>query len=127
MTLNRKTKFLIGSAVIVAAVGALIYGAVRETSAYFVTMDEYAQNPAQHEGQPLRLAGRVADGSVKWDPKTLDLEFAALIEAAADQLCPALAIRADKLSAVIHLTCELAVVETDNHSLLPVRFVNGKG
>jgi cytochrome c-type biogenesis protein CcmE len=73
--LNRKTKFMLGSALIVAAVGALIYGAVRETSAYFVTMDEYARNPAQHEGQPLRLAGRVADGSVKWDPKTLDLEF----------------------------------------------------
>jgi cytochrome c-type biogenesis protein CcmE len=72
---NRKTKFMLGSALIVAAVGALIYGAVRETSAYFVTMDEYARNPAQHEGQPLRLAGRVADGSVKWDPKTLDLEF----------------------------------------------------
>ena len=73
--MNRKTKFTLGSALIVAAVGALIYGAVRETSAYFVTMDEYARNPAQHAGQPLRLAGRVADGSVKWDPKTLDLEF----------------------------------------------------
>lgn len=73
--MNRKRKFLVGSALIVAAMGALIYTAVRETSAYFLTVEEYASDPATHEGQALRLAGRVSSGSVKWDPRTLDLEF----------------------------------------------------
>jgi cytochrome c-type biogenesis protein CcmE len=73
--LSRKLKFLIGASAIVLAVATLIYSAVRETSAYFVTVDEYATTAAQHAGKPLRLAGRVSDGTVKWDPKTLDLEF----------------------------------------------------
>lgn len=73
--MNRKRKFALGSFVIVAAVVALIYTAARETSAYFLTMEEYAAKAEDHEGKPLRLAGRVTDGSVDWDPRTLDLAF----------------------------------------------------
>lgn len=73
--MSRKLKFLVGASIIVLAVATLIYSAVRETSAYFMTVDEYAQNPAAQAGMPLRLAGRVSSGSVKWDPKTLDLQF----------------------------------------------------
>ena len=73
--MSRKLKFLFGASVIVLAVATLIYSAVRETSAYFITVDEYAKSVDFHAGKHLRLAGRVSDGSVKWDPKTLDLEF----------------------------------------------------
>jgi len=73
--MNRKQKFAVGSFVIVAAVATLIYTAARETSAYFLTMDEYAAEAHAHEGKQLRLAGRVTDGSVKWNPRTLDLAF----------------------------------------------------
>lgn len=73
--MSRKLKFLVGASVIVLAVATLIYSAVRETSAYFLTVDEYAKTAEAHAGKQLRLAGRVSSGSVKWDPKTLDLEF----------------------------------------------------
>jgi cytochrome c-type biogenesis protein CcmE len=73
--LSRKLKFFVGASVIVLAVATLIYSAVRETSAYFITVDEYAKTADAHAGKQLRLAGRVSDGTVKWDPKTLDLEF----------------------------------------------------
>ena len=73
--MSRKLKFLFGASVIVLAVATLIYSAVRETSAYFITVEEYAKSADAHAGKQLRLAGRVSDGSVKWDPKTLDLEF----------------------------------------------------
>jgi cytochrome c-type biogenesis protein CcmE len=73
--LSRKLKFFVGASVIVLAVATLIYSAVRETSAYFITVDEYAKTADAHAGKQLRLAGRVSDGSVNWDPKTLDLEF----------------------------------------------------
>ncbi len=73
--MSRKLKFLIGASAIVLAVATLIYSAVRETSTYFITVDEYASRADEHAGKPLRLAGRVSSGSVKWDPKTLDLEF----------------------------------------------------
>jgi len=72
---SRKQKFLFGASIIVLAVATLIYSAVRETSAYFITVEEYATSAHAHDGKQLRLAGRVSDGSVKWDPKTLDLEF----------------------------------------------------
>jgi hypothetical protein len=72
---SRRVKFLFGSLVIVAAVGTLIYAAVRETSAYFMTVEEYAADPGAHAGKPLRLAGRVRDGTVDWNPATLDLAF----------------------------------------------------
>ena len=61
---------------IAAAVGYLIYSAARETSAYYVTMDEFLPKREALAGQPLRLAGRVTTGSVKWNPRTLDLAFA---------------------------------------------------
>ena len=61
--------------VIVTAVVALIYTAARETSTYFLTMDEYAATANDHDGKDLRLAGRVSDGSVDWNPRTLDLAF----------------------------------------------------
>jgi cytochrome c-type biogenesis protein CcmE len=72
---SRRVKFFIGSLVIVAAVGTLIYAAVRETSAYFMTVEEYAVDPVAHADKALRLAGRVSDGSVDWNPATLDLAF----------------------------------------------------
>jgi cytochrome c-type biogenesis protein CcmE len=72
---NRKRKFLVGSVLIVAAVAALIWTAVRETSAYFMTVDEWAADPGAHSSDALRLAGRVSQGSVQWNPRTLDLAF----------------------------------------------------
>ena len=73
--MNRKRKFLLGSAIIVAAVATLVWTAVRETSAYFMTVDEWAVDPAAHADASLRLAGRVSQGTVQWNPKTLDLAF----------------------------------------------------
>ena len=73
--MSRRVKFLLGSLVIVAAVGTLIYAAVRETSAYFMTVEEYAVDPSAHANKSLRLAGRVRDGTVDWNPATLDLAF----------------------------------------------------
>jgi len=72
---NRKSKFLVGAAIIVAAVGTLVWTAVRETSAYFMTVDEWAVDPKAHADAALRLAGRVSQGTVQWNPKTLDLAF----------------------------------------------------
>lgn len=73
--MHRKSKFLFGSFLIVAAVATLIYTAVQETSAYFLTMAEYAAAASDHDGKSLRLAGRVSEDSVDWNPTSLDLAF----------------------------------------------------
>jgi cytochrome c-type biogenesis protein CcmE len=72
---DRKYKFLLGASVIVGAITYLIYSAARETSAYYVTMDEFVERRDGLGDAPLRLAGRVTSGSVKWNPRTLDLDF----------------------------------------------------
>lgn len=118
--MNRKQKFAVGSFVIVAAVATLIYTAARETSAYFLTMDEYAAQAHAHEGKPLRLAGRVTDGSVEWNPRTLDLAFEI-------QSIPPRAGTEDEAAVKpVALTDDAATLTVKYNGILPDMFAEGR-
>jgi cytochrome c-type biogenesis protein CcmE len=69
-----KKKFLAGAAVIVAALGYLVYSGVSQSVVYFVTPSELAAAPVA--GKAYRLGGMVIPGSVKWDAPTVSLAFA---------------------------------------------------
>jgi cytochrome c-type biogenesis protein CcmE len=71
--MNKRTKFLLGGAVIAAALGYMIYAGVTQSAVYFVTPSEIQAAPVA--GKPYRLGGLVTRGSVKWEPRTLDLTF----------------------------------------------------
>ncbi|HUN59659.1 MAG TPA: cytochrome c maturation protein CcmE [Candidatus Binataceae bacterium] len=71
----KKMRFAIGAGLIVAAIGYLIVTAVRNTAEYYMTVSEVSAQQAQLIGQPLRVAGRVAPGTISWDPDTLTLAF----------------------------------------------------
>ena len=71
-----KLRFVIGSALIVAAIAYLITTAIRNTSEYYLTVNEVAARQAELGSQPLRVAGRVKPGSIAWDPASLTLKFA---------------------------------------------------
>jgi cytochrome c-type biogenesis protein CcmE len=68
-----KPKFLIGGAVIVLALGYMIWAGVTQSVVYFVTPSELQAAPVA--GKAYRLGGLVARGSLKWDPATLNLTF----------------------------------------------------
>jgi cytochrome c-type biogenesis protein CcmE len=68
-----KPKFLIGGAVIVLALGYMIWAGVTQSVVYFVTPSELQAAPMA--GKAYRLGGLVARGSLKWDPATLSLTF----------------------------------------------------
>ena len=68
-----KPKFLIGGAVIVLALGYLIWAGVTQSAVYFVTPSELSAAPVT--GKAYRLGGLVERGSLKWDAKSLDLRF----------------------------------------------------
>jgi cytochrome c-type biogenesis protein CcmE len=68
-----KPKFLIGALVIVAALGYMIYAGVSQSVVYFVTPSELSAAPVA--GKAYRLGGMVLPGSVKWEPRTLELTF----------------------------------------------------
>jgi cytochrome c-type biogenesis protein CcmE len=68
-----KPKFLIGGAVIVLALGYMIWAGVSQSAVYFVTPSELTAVRAS--GKAYRLGGLVERGSLRWDPRTLDLAF----------------------------------------------------
>jgi cytochrome c-type biogenesis protein CcmE len=71
--MSRKAKFLGGGLVIVAALAYLVYAGVSQSVVYFVTPTELGAAPVA--GKSYRLGGMVLPGSLKWDPKALDLRF----------------------------------------------------
>jgi cytochrome c-type biogenesis protein CcmE len=71
-----KLRFVVGAGLIVLAIGYLITTAVRNTSEYYLTVNDVGARKAQLSGQMLRVAGRVKAGTISWDPATLSLAFA---------------------------------------------------
>jgi cytochrome c-type biogenesis protein CcmE len=71
--MNRKVKFIAGGLVIVAALAYLIYAGVSQSVVYFVTPSELGAAPVA--GKSYRLGGMVQPGTLKWEPKALDLRF----------------------------------------------------
>jgi len=73
--MSGKSKFFIGVLLIVGAVGYLIYTGIRETSTYYLTLEEFLPKREALANEGVRVAGRVRAGSVRWDPKDLHLSF----------------------------------------------------
>ena len=71
----KQSKFLLGALLIVGAVGYLIYTSIQETKVYYFTIDEFLLNQEALTNTDVRVAGRVQDGSIQWDPAALNLTF----------------------------------------------------
>jgi cytochrome c-type biogenesis protein CcmE len=65
---------LLGGLVIALGLGYLIYTGVTQSAVYFVTPSELHGQAVP--GRAYRLGGLVAPGSLRWDPRTLELSFA---------------------------------------------------
>ena len=73
--MGRRYKFAIGIAIIILAVGSLVYTAVDETKMYMVTVSEYVDANKAYSGTTVRIAGRVRADSMRWDANSRDLTF----------------------------------------------------
>ena len=71
--MSRRGKFVAGGLVIVAAIAYLIWSGVSQSVVYFVTPSELLAAPTP--SKTYRLGGQVQAGSLKWEPKSLDLSF----------------------------------------------------
>jgi cytochrome c-type biogenesis protein CcmE len=71
--MNRRGKFMVGGLVIAAAIAYLIWAGVSQSVVYFVTPSELLAAPVA--SKTYRLGGLVLPGSLKWEPKSLDLSF----------------------------------------------------
>ncbi len=68
-------RVLVGAAVILAAVGYLIWGGVQEAIVYFYTPSELQAQGDNALGKRLRMGGMVETGSLTKDPETLTMKF----------------------------------------------------
>ena len=71
--MSRRGKFAAGGLVIAAAIAYLIWAGVSQSVVYFVTPSELLAAPTP--SKTYRLGGLVQAGSLKWEPKSLDLSF----------------------------------------------------
>ena len=72
--MSRRGKFVAGGLVIAAALAYLIYAGVSQSVVYFVTPSELGAAPVP--GKAYRLGGMVKPGTLKWNPKSVELDFA---------------------------------------------------
>lgn len=70
-------KILAAGAAIVAAVGFLLVTAFQNNAVYYLTVSELQSATPGIYGQPVRVAGKVASGSIERDPTTLLVSFVA--------------------------------------------------
>jgi len=74
MTAHRaRSKFIIGGAIIVLAVGYLIVSSIGGSTAYYLTVEEVmAEGPSE---QTVRVAGNVIGDTIEWNAQELMLRF----------------------------------------------------
>jgi cytochrome c-type biogenesis protein CcmE len=70
-----KMKFIIGGALIVAAVIYLIVSSTQAGAQYFYTIDELDTKGETVVGRELRISGAVIGDTINYDPQTLNLTF----------------------------------------------------
>ena len=65
---QKKTRFLVGSLLIVGAIGYLITMGISNTSQYFFTVGELMSQKVSFTGAGLKVKGNVVNGSIQRDP-----------------------------------------------------------
>ncbi|MCL4459186.1 MAG: cytochrome c maturation protein CcmE [Chloroflexi bacterium] len=73
--MNKNRKFLIGGLIIALAIAYLIFTAMRGGTAYYITVSELKSKGHSIYGEPVRLLGRVVDGTIERDAKNLMVKF----------------------------------------------------
>ncbi len=73
--MGRQLKFLAGIAVILGTVGFLVWTAVDQTKMYMITVSEFLGAGEAYANSTVRIAGKVAAGSMQWDAERRDLHF----------------------------------------------------
>ncbi len=64
---RKRKRFIVAGLVMLAALGYLIYTAVASNSEYYLTMSEVYALSEQAQQNPIKIGGKVAEGSIAWD------------------------------------------------------------
>lgn len=70
-----RLKFVIGGALIIAAIVYLIWSSASASAQYFLTVDEIKARGSDYMGRELKVSGAVIGDTIKYDADKLSLEF----------------------------------------------------
>ena len=71
-----RKRYIFGGAILIAAVGYLLYMSLGSSVTYYVTVSELVHGDHQAYDVDIRVVGKVADGSINWVAEDLQLDFA---------------------------------------------------
>jgi len=72
---SAKTKFLVGAAILVAAIWYLMYTGVKASGSYYYKVSEVLAMGSKAQSISLRLEGKVVEGTIRKDVSNLKLSF----------------------------------------------------
>ena len=70
-----KKRYLIGGLILVMVLGYLLYLSFGSSVSYYVTVSEFFAKGTELYDINLRVAGKIVDRSVEWNPEELELKF----------------------------------------------------
>jgi len=70
-----RKRFLLGGAVLILAIGYLLYLSFEDSVSYYLTVNELLDKGSEVYDTHVRVAGKVVDGSIDWNAKELELKF----------------------------------------------------
>lgn len=73
--MSRRSRFLVGGAVVVGALVWLLGAGLGNSLVYYLTPSELLAEGAQAYERPLRLSGQVEPGSIEWNAESGELRF----------------------------------------------------
>lgn len=71
-----RKRFLIGGLVLLAALGLMIYSAMASNSEYYLTVSEVYALGEKAQQSPVKVGGKVVEGSILWDRSSNSVRFA---------------------------------------------------
>ncbi len=71
----RRRRLMIAALVILLAIGYLVFNGIKSTTVYYLTVTELQAQKASLQGQPVRVAGQVVEGSIVRNTTDLTLRF----------------------------------------------------
>lgn len=71
----RKTKWIIGIAFVVLGLGIILTTSLPSSMQYYVTVDEFFHDVKKYEDQEIKLAGKVAPGTIEKAASGIDWKF----------------------------------------------------
>ncbi len=72
---SNRTRFLVLSAVVVLALGYMIYAAFPGNALYFLTVSEFKTNTEAQDGRVLRVSGKLVEGTFGRQDDSIDSQF----------------------------------------------------